>query len=247
MEYCPGTWPDGVAVLPLEDAFAEQAARLTELLGKPTTKTRRRPPTITWMLPNGGRVRLILRHATRPGASPRRLGRDQASGAALPRERPAGHHDLGRLHRSPRQRPAPFEDLVYLTVQVTDDPKVWFQAAIRAEGDDLLLHTTDSLPDEVAQELREAGWQPDEMDCLDRTIVRPASDAAYRTAAGRAGPRHTRAAHPPPLNGAAGGLSAPSRARGRSGSRWRIRGRSWSAIPRWNAAWSRSAGSRSPR
>lgn len=47
-------------------------------------------------------------------------------------------------------------------MQVTDDPKVWFQAAIRAEGDDLLLHTTDSLPDEVAQELREAGWQPDE-------------------------------------------------------------------------------------
>lgn len=44
----------------LNDAFAEQAALLTELLGKPTKKTRRKPPTITWMLPNGGRVRLIL-------------------------------------------------------------------------------------------------------------------------------------------------------------------------------------------
>ncbi|ROR55212.1 hypothetical protein EDD41_2472 [Luteococcus japonicus] len=73
MEYCPGTWPDGVAVLPLEDAFAEQAARLTELLGKPTTKTRRSlPPS--------------------PGCFPTAAASDSSS--ATPRD-PAPHPDDG--------------------------------------------------------------------------------------------------------------------------------------------------------
>lgn len=76
-----------------------------------------------------------------------------------------------------------FEDGVYLTVQVSADPDVWFQARVPAEGGDLLLHAAPGLDQVVVDELASAGWKPDEMDCLDIELVWPAPTSAYRTAA----------------------------------------------------------------
>lgn len=44
----------------LNNVFTEQTAMLTDLLGKPTKKTRAKTPTITWDLPNHARIRLVL-------------------------------------------------------------------------------------------------------------------------------------------------------------------------------------------
>lgn len=76
-----------------------------------------------------------------------------------------------------------FEDGVYLTVQVSADPSVWFQARIPANGGDLLLHAAPDLDKSVTDELAAAGWKPDDQDCMDIELVWPAPSSVYQAAA----------------------------------------------------------------